>query len=363
MRTTFRRSATAAAVAFLVLVVAAPAARAHGLGGVGASDYLSEVTAVVRGTGTTAARPSADLVGVEWWIVGTQDYLAVTNDTDAEVVVSGYDREPYLRIGPDGVFENQRSRTTWLNRDRYASLRGLTLPADLDNDAPPRWERVSTGRTHAWFDHRAQWMDPDEDAEEVLADPTVAHDVARWEVAFTHDGQPHAVLGDLRWLPPRDAGTGLLAGLLLVGIPVAVAATRRGRPRILGVAATTLAVVVVGVVVLEVDGIAASWLVADRLEVAVAVLQLVGLVVLAAVGVRRAWTTRADAALVVLLTAVALTAVVGLPERDLLTRAVTPGVVPTVVGGVIVGASLLAILPAVLAVLVAGRTTSADAAT
>ena len=44
--------------------------------------------------------------------------LELTNDTDTDVIVRATEGEPYLRIGPDGVFENLLSPATYINRTR-----------------------------------------------------------------------------------------------------------------------------------------------------------------------------------------------------------------------------------------------------
>ena len=84
------------------------------------------------------------------------DELELVNETTTEVVVPGYYDEPYLRIGPDGVWRNANSPATYINLDRYAPRR--RCPSSADADAEPDWEQVSTEPHYVWHDHRTHWM-------------------------------------------------------------------------------------------------------------------------------------------------------------------------------------------------------------
>jgi hypothetical protein len=67
---------------------------------------------------TKLLRVSPRVHGVELTGGRPGDGLRLTNDTSHDVTVLGYDGEPYLRVGPRGVFENTRSPATYLNRSR-----------------------------------------------------------------------------------------------------------------------------------------------------------------------------------------------------------------------------------------------------
>ena len=71
-----------------------------------------------------------DIPGVSVRILQFGDELELVNRSDTEVAVPGYDDEPYLRIGPDGVWRNARSPATYINLDRYAP--GRRCPSDAD---------------------------------------------------------------------------------------------------------------------------------------------------------------------------------------------------------------------------------------
>jgi hypothetical protein len=109
--------------ALAVLSVGGPA-WAHVGGRAAGSDFDGRVLSV---------RP--DIPGVSVRILQFGDELELVNRTDREVVVPGYSGEPYLRIGPDGVWRNAHSPVTYINLDRYGRT---TLPAEADAVADPR---------------------------------------------------------------------------------------------------------------------------------------------------------------------------------------------------------------------------------
>ena len=173
----------------LVVVLAAPAF-AHGRG-TDATNYASRII------------EAPELAGVDWAIYGGDELLEVTNTSDVELVILGYEGEPYLRVGPDGVHANQRSPATYLNTDQFARV---DVPAEADADAEPAWERVSSGHAYAWHDHRIHYMSPAPPAE-VAANPddeqlvTQVGEEGRWEVPFQYGADAHAVVGELWWVP------------------------------------------------------------------------------------------------------------------------------------------------------------------
>ncbi len=78
-------------------VLTAPPASAHTLSGPKPTNYRTRVVSV---------DPPMPGVVVRAVALGS---IGVTNHTDTEVVVYGYENEPYLRVGPLGVFENLHS--------------------------------------------------------------------------------------------------------------------------------------------------------------------------------------------------------------------------------------------------------------
>ena len=111
----------------------------------GPTDFRSNIVSVDQATPTIDVR-----------IVGGDSFVLLTADPGTDVMVLGYDNEPYLHFRADGVVEeNRRSPTLYQNRSRYGSD---DTPADADPTAAPEWQQVASDGSSAWHDHRAHWM-------------------------------------------------------------------------------------------------------------------------------------------------------------------------------------------------------------
>ncbi len=94
------------------LLLPAGPASAHGGNGGSSSDYRAEITGYTNGAKGDG--------GFELQIVQLGNRLELHRTTAHQVVVLGYQGEPYLRLDADGVWENESSPAAYLNRDRYA---------------------------------------------------------------------------------------------------------------------------------------------------------------------------------------------------------------------------------------------------
>jgi len=111
----------------------------------GPTDYQSEVRSVEPDTPT-----------IDVGILGGDSFFEMRVEEGTDAIVLGYEGEDYLWFQSDGdVLENQNSRATYLNADRYGND---GVPDSARADAEPDWQRVATGGYWAWHDHRAHWM-------------------------------------------------------------------------------------------------------------------------------------------------------------------------------------------------------------
>jgi hypothetical protein len=214
--TSFRRGvasvfAVGVVGAATLLITAAPAS-AHGVGGVQPRNYR-----------TTLLRVEPAIAGVHLAVVDLGDNLELSNDTGRDVVVLGYDDEPYLRVGPRGVFENARSPATYLNRSRIPTSKP---PKSADPAAAPVWNKVSSGTTATWHDHRAHWMGSD-DPPVVQRAPSSRHVIDRWTVELRTGGRLIRASGELVYVPPPSPWP--YVGVAVVIAVVLVALSRTGR--------------------------------------------------------------------------------------------------------------------------------------
>ena len=161
---------------------------------------------------------------VEVAVVGGDGFLEMAVEPGHEVVVEGYDGEPYLRFRADGtVQENQNSPAAYLNRNRYA---GAEVPAAIQGDdrPPPAWKTVAHGGHHAWHDHRIHFMGKDPS---VVAGLSEGRPV-EWSggVPFTVDGTPVVANGNYRLLDPPSP-LPWIALTVVVTAAIVVAGRRR----------------------------------------------------------------------------------------------------------------------------------------
>jgi hypothetical protein len=208
------RRALFIATALLTLLPAA--ALAHQ----GNPSYRSEITSV-----------KPEIPGLQLEVLNYDDNLSLKNDTGKEVVVYGYNDEPYARIEPDGTVEvNRNSPATYLNEDRQAAT---PVPANASGEATPDWELLDKTGRFQWHDHRIHYMGAGLPPQ--VKDKAVPVKVFDWKVPLEVDGRPVEVTGTLRWVPLPGGGPPLAAviglGVIVIAAILFVVFVRRRRGR------------------------------------------------------------------------------------------------------------------------------------
>jgi hypothetical protein len=191
----------------MVQVGGAGPASAHAVGGgPTASNYRTSVR------GIEPAIP-----GVSVRVVDGGNQLELTNRGSQEVTLLGYENEPYLRVGPSGVFENEHSPSTFSNRSTTAPKQ---IPAEFSADAQPDWRRVSSQPVAVFHDHRAHWSGADPAA--VQRDRGKRQVVTpNWQVPIKVGDKTSILSGSIEWVPgpspwPWAAVAVALAALVLL---------------------------------------------------------------------------------------------------------------------------------------------------
>ena len=193
------------------LLVSAPAALAHQ----GSPNFLSQVNSAPA--------------GVEVTVLSRDDRLLLRNESGKDVIVEGYEDEPYARIAADGtVSVNTNSKAYYINEERDGQV---PVPDGVDSKGEPRWKEVSRTGRFEWHDHRMHWMskgDPEQ-----VKDKSVRTKVFDWKVPVEVDGKPSDITGTLFWTPTPGGSVPwvLIVGLTLAAIAVlgAVAVLRHRR--------------------------------------------------------------------------------------------------------------------------------------
>ena len=222
---------TALLLALFAVVLVAPPVGAHPLGGVESSNYQARVLAV---------RPPVPGLTVE--VVDAGSRLRLVNTGPRDVVVLGYQFEPWLRVGPRGVFENSRSPTLQMAGPRRADS---PPPAAVDPGAPAAWRQVDPGRSVTWHDHRAHW-EADQPPAPVRRAPGSPHVVIpEWTVKLRSGGRLVDVVGEVRWVPGPSPLPWLAGAALLAMAVVAVGRTRRWSDALVAALALVVALDVV----------------------------------------------------------------------------------------------------------------------
>jgi hypothetical protein len=191
-------AALAATTVLLVCLSPAPA-----LAHEGNPDYRSVID-----------RVTPDVPGVSFEVLSYDSYLQLLDQHGHEVVIYGYEGEPYARVLKDGTVEvNERSPAYYLNDTRFPTTQ---VPAVANAKAPPRWKTVDDSGTFLWHDHRMHYGS--------TATPPQVTDTSRKTKVFDYtvplriDGKRGAIDGTLYWVGAANTSKlpFILAGIVIV---------------------------------------------------------------------------------------------------------------------------------------------------
>src|SRR4051794_3944908 len=208
------RFLSVAALSTALLALLAPAAGAH------KSDpnYLTQVKTVQPATS-----------GVTVSVLNRSDQLLLHNTSGKDVVVFGYEKEPYARVLADGSVEvNTNSPAYYLNEDRYGTTRP---PAGVTAKSPAKWKTLDKTGRFQWHDHRMHWMGKSRPPQ--VKDPNKRTKIYDWTIPVTIGAQKGDIGGTLLWTPKPGGGApvgAIIVGLVIViGLALMVFVVRRRR--------------------------------------------------------------------------------------------------------------------------------------
>ena len=165
-----------ALLAVAALLVLAPPALAHE----GNPNFLSQVERIT---------PRTDGITVD--VLNRDDRLLLHNTSGEDVLILGYDDEPYARVLADGTVEvNTDSEAYYLNDDRFGDVE---IPPGVDGKGAPQWKELSRTGRFEWHDHRFHWMAQGTPPQ--VKDESVRTKVLDWSVPIEVGGQRGAIAG------------------------------------------------------------------------------------------------------------------------------------------------------------------------
>jgi len=187
---------TAVFTGMFALIHPAPAS-AHIVGTGGSpTDYRTTVTAI---------RPAVPTVAVTVGLGG--QWVRVTNQGAAAIVVRGYRGEPFLRLSGNQVQVNELSATA------AETVRTQRAVASADPAAEPRWTQLQTGDNATWTDAR-------------INEPPSSGPSVSWTLPLVVDGQQVTVAGSTERIPPPSPVPWLVGLAILAAAVAAIGWTR-----------------------------------------------------------------------------------------------------------------------------------------
>ncbi|HEY7255945.1 MAG TPA: hypothetical protein VH476_04610 [Solirubrobacterales bacterium] len=174
--------AALAAITTWLVCIPAGSAMAHG----GNPNYRSVID-----------RVTPHVPGVHLEVLSYDSYFELQVQDGHEVVIYGYEEEPYARVLNDGTVQvNERSPAYYLNNTLYPTTD--EVPPSANAKAAPVWKTVGHGGTFIWHDHRMHYASPA--VPKQVTDKSRKTKVFDYEIPLRIDGRRGAIDGTLYWV-------------------------------------------------------------------------------------------------------------------------------------------------------------------
>ncbi len=205
-----------AVIAALLVLIPAPSALAHAGGNPNYRSVIDRVT--------------PNVPGVSFEVLAYDAYFELRDQHGHEVLIYGYEGEPYARVLKDGTVQvNERSSAYYLNDTRYPTAE---VPAIANPKAPPRWKTVGSDGTFLWHDHRMHYGSTAVPPQ--VTDQHRKTKVYDYEIPLRIDGRKGAIDGTLYWVgSPNPSKLPFIVGgvaFLVVGGALVLFVRRRRGP-------------------------------------------------------------------------------------------------------------------------------------
>ncbi len=169
------------------------------------------------------------VAGVKLQVLNRDDRFQLDNRSKQDVLIYGYQDEPYARILANGtVQQNVKSPAYYLNNDRYANVE---VPASADAKAAPQWKTLDRTGSFQWHDHRMHYMGKGTPPQ--VKDKGQRQKVADYTIPIEVGTAKGSITGAYWWSPQKSGGPPAVAIVALVvlvlGGGAAVVLTRRRR--------------------------------------------------------------------------------------------------------------------------------------
>ncbi|HYI44515.1 MAG TPA: hypothetical protein VE174_03515 [Actinomycetota bacterium] len=145
----------------------------------------------------TQLEPPRDVSNLEIRLLdGLVPAVYVRNDTRKTLRVSGRHGEPFLEIGPRGVFANLRSPDYYLGGNQTVR----NVPRSADPEARPQWERLSEVPIWSWLEFRARLPAQAHQRSTLGSERKV---ILTWITPMVLGEERLPLKGSVVWNPPR----------------------------------------------------------------------------------------------------------------------------------------------------------------